>query len=82
MAASLALSQEGGAPAPTPPASGGGAPGGNVPGGNVPGGNVPGGGFPGNTPGNIPGGNTRNPFPDNRQQMPDFDRMENRPIFL
>lgn len=77
LAASLALSQEGGAPAPTPPASGGGAPGGNVPGGNV-----PGGGFPGNTPGNIPGGNTRNPFPDNRQQMPDFDRMENRPIFL
>lgn len=81
LAASLSFSQEGAPPAQTAPPSGG-APGG-APGGGAPGGNVPGGGLPGTAPGgNFPGGNTRNPFPDNRQQMPDFDRMENRPIFL
>jgi tetratricopeptide (TPR) repeat protein len=78
LAAGLALSQEAPAPSPAPPATGGST----SPGGGAPGGNLPGGGFPGNTPGNIPGGNTRSPFPDNRQQNPDFDRMENRPIFL
>jgi len=56
------------------PATGGGA-GGNV--GGAPGGNA--GGLPGGTPGNI-GNRPGTSFPG--QQQPDFDRLENRPIFL
>jgi tetratricopeptide (TPR) repeat protein len=62
-----------------PPTTGGGATaGGGTTGGpttGAPGGNV---GIPGNT-------NTRNPspFPQTQQQrMPDFDQMQNRPVFL
>ncbi len=56
----------GGATATTP--APGGTPGG-LPGG-LPGGNTP--GLPGNRPGNFP----------SQDRLPDFDRMENRPIFL
>lgn len=81
LGSSLAVSQEA-PPVVSPPAGGGAAAGGGgVGAGPTTGGGTTGGGLPGGNTGI--GGRPTNPFPGQEQRRtPDFDQMQNRPIFL